>query len=135
MGDGHGGHLIAFAGKPAPTEVRNSLRIRGSGLASEQPGTDGTADIAAKAAPTQSAADTPTKHYPGLGPCCEYRAADLPGLRRRWKGQGISHALIAQDGHFKTGFKRRVLRLLWRPPAPPASLVPSPLSSTCRGVS
>jgi len=59
----------------------------------------------------------------------------LPDLRRRWKRQGIAHALIAQDGHFKTGFKRRVLRLLWRPPAHSSSQVPSPLSSTCRGVS
>jgi len=41
----------------------------------------------------------------------EYRATDLPGLRRRWERQDIAHALVAQDGHFKTSFKRRALRL------------------------
>jgi retron-type reverse transcriptase len=72
-----------------------------------------------------------TRHYPGLGDCIEYRAIDLPGLRRRWKRQGIAHALVAQDGHFKTGFKRRALRLFWRP----ATVSPSSPPSTCRGVS
>lgn len=72
-----------------------------------------------------------TRHYPGLGDCIEYRATDLPGLRWRWKRQGIAHALVAQDGHFKTGFKRRTLRLFWRP----ATVSPSSPHSTCRGVS
>jgi len=73
----------------------------------------------------------PTRHYPGLGACIEYRASDLPGLRRRWKRQGVAHALVAQDGHFKTGFKRRALRRFWRP----ATVSPSFPLSTCRGVS
>jgi hypothetical protein len=70
--------------------------------------------IAAKAAPTKSTA--------GLGPCLEFRASDLAGVRRRLKRAGQAHALAAQTGHFKTGFKRRELVLIWRPPGAPSFL-------------
>lgn len=56
-----------------------------------------------------------TRHYPGLGPCVAFRPDDVPGLRRRWKRQGVAHVLVAQDGHYRSGFKRRVLRLAWQP--------------------
>jgi hypothetical protein len=70
--------------------------------------------IAAKAAPPKSTA--------GLGPCLEFRASDLAGVRRRLKRTGQAHALAAQTGHLKTGFKRRELVLIWRPPGAPSFL-------------
>jgi hypothetical protein len=100
-----------IAGKPAPTSKPNDV---GAALAAKAVG------IAGKPAPTSKPVPTgkpaPIKAIPGLGPCIEFRSADLPDLRRRLKRHGIAHVLVAQDGHYKTGFKRRVLRLLWYPP-------------------
>jgi hypothetical protein len=144
------GETVGIAGKPAPTGAGADSDFAGAASAAKDCG----AGIAGKPAPTRVGADlgfvgaalaakggdvgiagkpVPTRHYPGLGPCAEFPPADLPGLRRRWKRQGIAHALVAQDGHFKTGFKRRALVLLWRP----ASLFPSFHSSlsTHRGAS
>ncbi len=71
--------------------------------------------IAAKAAPTRS--------YAGLGPCLEFRASDLTGVRRRLKRAGLAHVLAAQTGHHKTGFKRREVVSIWRPPGASSFLV------------
>lgn len=56
-------------------------------------------------------------HYPGLGPCLEVHPDRLHDLRRCWKRAGQAHVLIAQTGHFRTGFRRRELLLVWRPVA------------------
>lgn len=53
---------------------------------------------------------------PGLGPCTEWPLASLPRLRQRLKGLAVPHAVLAQVGHCATGFKRRALVSLWRPP-------------------
>lgn len=55
---------------------------------------------------------------PGLGPCTEWPLAHLPRLRHRLKAQAIPHAVLAQVGHCKTGFKRRALVAQWQPHAP-----------------
>lgn len=99
----------------------NALAFRGSGFAREEVSAGETAPIAAKAAPTNTQSEP--------NPC-------RSGLAREEAGAGdIAHALIAQDGHFKTGFKRRVLQLWWYQPMPPDSLVLSHLPSACRGIS
>lgn len=54
---------------------------------------------------------------PGLGPCTEWPLAQLPRLRQRLKALAVPHAVLAQVGHCKTGFKRRALVALWRPRA------------------
>ena len=64
---------------------------------------------------------------PGLGACLEVHPRDLPALRARLKRAGQAHALAAQTGHYRTGFKRRELVLRWRPATAAASsfLAPS----------
>lgn len=58
---------------------------------------------------------------PGLGECAELTAHQLAALRHKLKRAGIAHVLAGQTGHFKTGYKRRAMRLLWRPFAERAS--------------
>lgn len=52
---------------------------------------------------------------PGLGPCTEWPLACLTRLRQRLKALAIPHAVLAQVGHCKTGFKRRALVAQWQP--------------------
>ena len=66
---------------------------------------------------------------PGLGGCHVWRPSALPGLRQWLKRQGLAHVLVAQDGHFKTGFKRRALWLAWHPQPPGAVAGGTPFSS------
>ena len=66
---------------------------------------------------------------PGLGGCHVWRPSALPGLRQWLKRQGLAHVLVAQDGHFKTGFKRRALWLAWHP-QPPGAVAGFPSFST-----
>ena len=54
---------------------------------------------------------------PGLGPCTEWPLALLPRLRQRLKALAVPHAVLAQVGHCKTGFKRRAVVALWQPRA------------------
>jgi hypothetical protein len=75
--------------------------------------------VAPSGAPTKSAAS-------------EIHPSELPALRRRLKRAGQAHMLAAQTGHFKTGFKRREIVLIWRPPGPDT---PSFLASQQRGES
>jgi hypothetical protein len=56
---------------------------------------------------------------PGLSGCTARPLAALPQLRRALRAQGMAHAVMAQAGHYRTGFKRRVLCACWAPPAPP----------------
>ena len=67
---------------------------------------------------------------PGLGGCHVWRPSALPGLRQWLKRQGLAHVLVAQDGHFKTGFKRRALWLAWHPQPPGAVAGGLPSSSS-----
>jgi len=60
-------------------------------------------------------------HRTGLGACEELPAHRLAALRRKLKRAGIAHVLAGQTGHFKTGYQRRALKLLWRPFAARAS--------------
>jgi len=39
----------------------------------------------------------------------------LVGLRQQLRRQGIAHCFIAEEGYLRSGRKRRVLRLIWRP--------------------
>jgi hypothetical protein len=39
----------------------------------------------------------------------------MPGVRKHLKRAGQAHALAAQTGHLKSGFKRREVVLIWRP--------------------
>ncbi len=55
---------------------------------------------------------------PGIGRCREFSAAEVGPLCRRWRRQGIAHIRADQTGHLKTGFRRRALVRLWRPPCP-----------------
>lgn len=50
---------------------------------------------------------------PNLGPCTEWPLATLPLLRQRLKAHAISHQVVSQTGHFKTGFKQRSLTAVW----------------------
>ena len=76
--------------------------------------------------PVSSAAPaTEQTLIPGLGWCMAYRNSELKRLRQRWKRQGIAHVLVAQDGHYRTGFKRRVQWLVWYPPNAAALTVPA----------
>lgn len=52
---------------------------------------------------------------PGLGQCTEWPLALLPRLRQRLKALAVPHAVLAQVGHCKNGFKRRALVALWQP--------------------
>ncbi|TCT19846.1 hypothetical protein EDC35_107174 [Thiobaca trueperi] len=67
---------------------------------------------------------------PGLGECLEVDPRDLPALRERLKRAGQAHALATQTGHYRTGFKRRELVLLWRP----ATSTASPFLASSTGV-
>ena len=67
---------------------------------------------------------------PGLGGCHVWRPSALPGLRQWLKRQGLAHVLVAQDGHFKTGLKRRALWLAWHPQPPGAVAGGLPSSSS-----
>lgn len=49
--------------------------------------------------------------------------------RRYLKSTGISHQVVSQSGHFKTGFKHRTLTGVWLPSAPdchPFLFTPNP---------
>lgn len=52
---------------------------------------------------------------PGLGDCTAWPLAALPRLRRALRAQGQAHAVLVQNGHFRSGFKRRVLLACWAP--------------------
>ena len=56
---------------------------------------------------------------PGLGRCLELPREWLAEARQRLKRAGISHVLVAQTGHLRTGFKRRATVLIWRPAPDP----------------
>lgn len=90
---------LNFAASAAPTR---GGEVVGAGMTAKTPG-------------AIAAAATPTKAYPGLGPCLEFRAEDMPGVRKHLKRAGQAHALAAQTGHLKSGFKRREVVLIWRP--------------------
>lgn len=71
---------------------------------------------------------------PRLGPCTEWPLAALPLLRSRLKSHGISHQVVSQTGHFKTGFKQRSLTAVWLARAHPEFLLyPTPASRLCPG--
>jgi RNA-directed DNA polymerase len=53
---------------------------------------------------------------PGLGACTAWPLAALPNLRRGLRAQRLAYALMAQTGHFKSGFKRRALVACWAAP-------------------
>jgi len=60
----------------------------------------------------------------------------LAGLRRQLRRQGIAHRFIAEEGYLRSGLKRRVLRLIWRPaspsiPSPPADRLALPPGQDC----
>jgi hypothetical protein len=56
---------------------------------------------------------------PGLGCCLELPRRWLTEARARLERAGIPHLLVAQTGHFRTGFKRRAVVLIWRPAPDP----------------
>ncbi len=65
---------------------------------------------------------------PGLGPCREWTARQLPALRQRLKRQRVAHVVVNQTGYLKSGFRRRTAVLLWRPDPAPAAPAPSRLN-------
>lgn len=69
-----------------------------------------------------------TVQRPSLGPCTEWPLHRLPMLRQALKASGISHQIVCQSGHFKTGFKHRTLTHLWlaQPPTTPFLNHPTP---------
>jgi hypothetical protein len=69
---------------------------------------------------------------PGLGACVELPPQYLAPVRNKLKRAGIAHVLAAQGGHFKSGFKRRSVVLVWHPANPHSPTSPS---SSSRGAS
>lgn len=78
-----------------------------------------TAGASAAVAKLERLAGAVRVHRPGLGGCVELPAHQLAACRHKLKRSRIAHALVGQTGHFKTGYKRRAMQLIWRPSANP----------------
>ncbi|MCK9469817.1 MAG: hypothetical protein M0Q49_10415 [Porticoccaceae bacterium] len=83
-----------------------------------------------QAAPLALLSGAVTARRPGFGHCIELSAYRLAQARQKLKRAAIPHVLVAQSGHFKTGFKRRAMMLIWRPTPDPIKPF---LSSSRRG--
>jgi hypothetical protein len=128
----------AIAGKPAPTKPAiNAIKLRPAWEPASVSGLAGQYRYFAEQYPASCVLMQVGKHWlvsgasaaraarwiprgaarvhrPGLGACVELPAHQLAALRRKLKRAGIAHVLAGQTGHFKTGFKRRAMLLIWR---------------------
>jgi hypothetical protein len=114
-------------------EDRHAHPVRGSGCAATVRCAKSHRGTAAPTTPPDVAGADAGKpiHHPGLGPCLEIHPDHLPALRRHLKRTGQAHVLVGQHGHFRTGFRRRSLLLVWCPAAESRS----PFLATRRGAS
>lgn len=54
---------------------------------------------------------------PGFAVTLSMPLSQLRSLRNRLRNVGIAHCFVAEEGYLRSGHKRRVLRLAWRPAA------------------